>query len=66
MNDWISSRQVDIELARNFLEQHATLHSLLQSGGEVLDVVIQDEYTHDVIAQLPVSANLIMVVFDST
>ena len=66
MNDWISSRQVDIDFARNFLEQHASLHSLLQSGGEVLDVVIQDEYTHDVIAQLPSSVHLIMVVFDST
>jgi len=33
------------------------------AGGQVLDVVIQDEYTHDVVARLPGG---LLVVFDCT
>lgn len=40
--------------------------ALLGAGGEVLDVVIQDEFTHDVVARLPSSAGALLVVFDST
>ncbi|MCA9552861.1 MAG: hypothetical protein KC933_22695 [Myxococcales bacterium] len=52
--------------AQAFLDAHRTLHDLLRAGGEVLDVVIQDEFTHDVVARLPSSAGALLVVFDST
>ncbi len=49
--------------AERFLAHTSTLHGLIQRGGEVLNVVIQDEFTHDVIARLPGAS---LVVFDST
>lgn len=54
-----------VAYAARFLESNSTLHALLQQGGEVLDVIIQDEFSHDVIARLP-SPNPHLVVFDST
>ena len=54
------------DAARRFLRQNRTLHDLLKAGAEVLDVVIQDEYTHDVVARLPSQAGDLLVVFDTT
>ncbi|MEQ9500326.1 MAG: hypothetical protein RIT81_25855 [Deltaproteobacteria bacterium] len=61
MGSWIASRTAQ-RAAEDFLARHATLHDLLVAGGEVLEVVVQDEYTHDVVARV---ANTIAV-FDST
>lgn len=49
-----------------FLALYPTLHDLIRGGGEVLDVVIQDEFTHDVIAWVPTPMGLRLAVFDST
>jgi hypothetical protein len=40
-----------------------TLEDVVRWSGEVVDVVVQDEYTHDVIVRGPDHA---FVVFDST
>ena len=66
----------------DFLRRHRTLHELVLAGGEVLDVVVQDEFTHDVVARISIakaglvkdgagsgkgpSTGEIIVVFDST
>jgi hypothetical protein len=39
-----------------------TLAEVLRWGGEVVDVVVQDEYTHDIVA----SARSAFLVFDTT
>ena len=52
--------------AQAFLAANPTLHDLVVAGGEVLDVVIQDEYTHDVVARLPGGVDGLLVVFDGT
>ncbi len=52
--------------AEDFLAAHATLHDLLRAGGDVLDVVVQDEYTHDVVAAIDTPVGRIIAVFDST
>lgn len=31
----------------------ATLEDVLRWGGDVIDVIVQDEYTHDVVARAP-------------
>lgn len=40
-----------------------TLEDVLRWGGDVLDVIVQDEYTHDVIVAGPAAGFL---VFDTT
>jgi len=52
--------------AQNFLRANNTLHDLLKSGGGVLDVHILDEFTHDVVALIPLDGRMKKVVFDST
>lgn len=42
-----------------------TLEDLLRWGGDVIDVIVQDEYTHDVIARAPGSPPGFLV-FDTT
>lgn len=64
--EWISRDATRHEDAQLFLRDHGTLHDLIHAGGEVIDVVIQDEYTHDVIARLPASGGASLVVFDCT
>lgn len=54
------------DAAEAFLATHATLHDLLSDGGEVIDVVVQDEYTHDVVARIDTIERRIIAVFDST
>ena len=41
----------------------ATLEDVLRWGGDVIDVIVQDEYTHDVIVR---RANPAFLVFDTT
>ncbi len=41
----------------------ATLEDVLRWGGDVLDVIVQDEYTHDVVVRGPAGGYL---VFDTT
>ncbi len=41
-----------------------TLEDVLRWGGDVLDVVVQDEYTHDVIVTS--GTNVGFLVFDTT
>ncbi len=57
----LNGRGVDVVLSR-----HSTLHSALQAGAEVIDVVVQDEFTHDVVAYLPGPEPRIITVFDCT
>jgi hypothetical protein len=54
------------EAAERLLRDHPTLHALLGAGAEVLDVVIQDEFTHDVVARVPTPIGALLLVFDST
>lgn len=42
-----------------------TLADVLRWGGDVIDVIVQDEYTHDVVVRGPV-AGPVFLVFDST
>ncbi len=42
----------------------ATLEDVLRWGGDVIDVIVQDEYTHDVVARFPTAAAFL--VFDTT
>jgi hypothetical protein len=53
LEPWFSNNRQDKTIADIFLHAHTTLHDLIKSGGSVVDVVIQDEFTHDVIARLP-------------
>ncbi len=64
--DWLIDHGAEVELAQRFLREHRTLHDLLTAGGEVLNVVVQDEYTHDIVARLPWEAGALLVVFDCT
>lgn len=41
-----------------------TLEELLRWGGDVIDVIVQDEYTHDVVARG--KASPAFLVFDTT
>jgi hypothetical protein len=34
-------------------QHHRTLEQVLREGYEIVDVVVQDEFTHDVIARTP-------------
>jgi len=43
--------------------QLATLEDVLHAGYHVVEVIVQDEYTHDVVAQDPAKR---WVVFDTT
>jgi hypothetical protein len=43
----------------------ATLEDVLRWGGDVLGVVVQDEYTHDVVVRAPGSGDGFLV-FDTT
>lgn len=46
-----------------------TLEDVLRWGGDVLEVVVQDEYTHDVIATHPsgvIDGTTVFLVFDTT
>ena len=52
--------------AQRFLDANSTLHDLLRAGGEVLSVVEQDEFTHDVVGRIPGPKGELLVVFDST
>jgi hypothetical protein len=45
------------------VEKFQTLEDVLRWSGEVSDVIVQDEYTHDVIMRGPAHA---FVVFDTT
>lgn len=45
------------------VEKFSTLEDVVRWSSEVVDVVVQDEYTHDVIVRGPGQA---FVVFDST
>jgi len=57
---------IGAELARQLaiIERFHTLEDVVHwSGGEIIDVIVQDEYTHDVIARGPQAA---FVVFDTT
>jgi len=63
VENWRSEDASHLATASAFLTKNGLLHDLLQSGGEVLDVVIQDEFTHDVVARLP---DGLIAVFDST
>ncbi|MEO1228825.1 MAG: hypothetical protein AAFZ18_07975 [Myxococcota bacterium] len=49
-----------------FLAENRSLEDLVRSGGDVLEVVVQDEFTHDVIAWVPTRAGVRLAVFDST
>ena len=43
-----------------------TLEDVLALGHEIVDVIVQDEYTHDVIARARGSATQGYLVFDTT
>jgi hypothetical protein len=43
----------------------ATLEDVLRWGGDVLEVVVQDEYTHDVVVRAPGGGDGFLV-FDTT
>ncbi len=43
----------------------ATLEDVLRWGGDVIEVIVQDEYTHDVVARAP-GAVANFLVFDTT
>lgn len=64
---WDTPRDpAELVAADRLLRAHPTLHALLVAGAEVLDVVIQDEFTHDVVARMPTSTGALLLVFDST
>lgn len=65
MSAWIADPAAQ-RAAEDYLARHATLHDLLTDGGEVLEVVVQDEYTHDVVARVDTAVGRIIAVFDST
>jgi hypothetical protein len=48
------------------LDRLETLEDVLRWGGHVLEVVVQDEYTHDVIVRPPGGAADQVLVFDTT
>lgn len=43
-----------------------TLEDVLRWGGDVIEVVVQDEFTHDVIVRGPRSDASVFLVFDTT
>jgi hypothetical protein len=58
----VSSAHVDALASASRLH---TLEDVLRWGGDVLDVVVQDEYTHDVVVRAPGTAAGFLV-FDTT
>lgn len=66
MNDWRDPDPARQAAAEAFLTRHGTLHDLLAAGGDVVDVIVQDEYTHDVVATIPTDRGPLLAVFDST
>ena len=63
---WISTVPGEEAAAQRFLRAHRTLEALLRAGGAVVDIVVQDEFTHDVVARIPNGTDSLLVVFDST
>ncbi|MDQ3364646.1 MAG: hypothetical protein M3680_04380 [Myxococcota bacterium] len=56
---------VDTDLARHAAATRlATLEDVLHAGGHVLSVVVQDEYTHDVVVTFAHAGGVL--VFDTT
>ena len=66
MTDWADADPARRAAATRFLAAHPTLHDLLRGGGDVVDVVVQDEFTHDVVATIPTDLGPMLAVFDST
>ncbi len=53
---------VDTPLLKR-LRRPTTMHALIRTGADVVDVVIQDEFTHDVIIKV---SNDLFAVYEST
>ena len=53
---------IDADLDRDALRAPPTMQALIEAGHDVVDVVIQDEFTHDVIVQI----GALYAVYDST
>ncbi|MBI2373184.1 MAG: hypothetical protein HYV07_04230 [Deltaproteobacteria bacterium] len=51
------------ERALELAQRHRTLEDVVRSGARVVQVVTQDEYTHDVVVEGPVGTSL---VYDTT
>lgn len=66
MSDWQDRGAPSNEVAHRFLAGHRTLHDVISARADVVKVVIQDEYTHDIVVRLPPSFGSLLVVFDST